>query len=399
MLRDLKQLLHTAAYQPAEIERVLDPRQPCFIKFDPELGYELKDYIFRDGMRKTLSSYVYEPRGGHRKLIQYADQPCRINTYGDSFTQCAQVSDGETWQEVLAAHFREPIRNFGVGGYGVYQAYRRALRTEKEPDLAADYIILNIWDDDHKRNLDAARWVRVAWMCRDLPRSGGKDSYPVHGFPWAHVRFDVRRGGFVEREGMCRKAADLRRLMGKDNYYTAFKDDHVAHLYALTQGGTAPVAQLEPIAEAFRLKVNLRHPRTRVRDAQTLHEIYGLRSSMFIVDRFRDWARGNRRKLMILVSYDVPSVMRYLKTGERFDADFVDYLDRNKIPYVDYLKLAAAEYEPFKLSIETFIERFYIERAGAQVFGHYNPYGNFWFAFGLRPALVEWLDPKPPAYR
>jgi hypothetical protein len=145
--------------------------------------------------------------------------------------------------------------------------------------------------------------------------------------------------------------------------------------------------------------VNLRHPRTRVRDAQTLHEIYGLRSSMFIVDRFRDWARGNRRKLMILVSYDVPSVMRYLKTGERFDADFVDYLDRNKIPYVDYLKLAAAEYEPFKLSIETFIERFYIERAGAQVFGHYNPYGNFWFAFGLRPALVERLDPKPPAYR
>ena len=39
--------------------------------------------------------------------------------------QCYQVSDGETWQEYLAAHLDEPIRNFGMGGYGVYQACRR----------------------------------------------------------------------------------------------------------------------------------------------------------------------------------------------------------------------------------------------------------------------------------
>ena len=186
MLKDLKELLYTAAYHEAEIERILDPDNPAFIAFDPVLGYELKDYYFNDGTDATLSEYLYEPHGGHRKMINCADQACRINTYGNSYTQCAQVNGGETWQEILAAHFREPMRNFGVGGYGVYQAYRRALRTE-ETDLAAEYIVLNIWDDDHLRNLDAARWIRVAWMCKDLPR-GGKDTYPVHGFPWAHVR-------------------------------------------------------------------------------------------------------------------------------------------------------------------------------------------------------------------
>jgi hypothetical protein len=51
----------------------------------------------------------------------------RINTYGNSFTQCHQVSDGETWQEYLAAPLGEPIRNFGVGGHGVFQAYRSTL--------------------------------------------------------------------------------------------------------------------------------------------------------------------------------------------------------------------------------------------------------------------------------
>ena len=29
------------------------------------------------------------------------------------------MNDGETWQEYLAAHLREPIRNYGVGGYSV----------------------------------------------------------------------------------------------------------------------------------------------------------------------------------------------------------------------------------------------------------------------------------------
>ena len=399
MLRDVKQLLHTAAYHPREIERVLDPKQPCFVSFDPELGYVLKDYIFRDGMDSTLSTYIYEKRGGHRRMINSTGQPCRINTYGDSYTQCAQVSDGQTWQEILAAHFREPIRNFGVGGYGVYHAYLRAMRTEVLKDLAAEYLVLNVWDDDYMRNIDAARWIRVGWMCRDLPRGGGKQSYPVHGFPWAHVRYDVRKGGFVEMPGWCRKATDLRKLVGKENYYNAFKDDSVAHLYALREGGRAPVSELEQIAEAFGLKVNLRNPRTRQADARKLHITYGVRSTMFIVDKFQKWADAHGRKLMILLSYDVPAVQKYLKTGERFDADFVRFLKRDKYTYVDTLAKTSLEFKAFKGSINEFCHRFYVARAGAQVFGHYNPYGNFWFAYAIREELVNWLNPKPPAFR
>ena len=28
---------------------------------------------------------------GERALVNYADRPCRINTYGDSFTACGQT--------------------------------------------------------------------------------------------------------------------------------------------------------------------------------------------------------------------------------------------------------------------------------------------------------------------
>ena len=72
------------------------------------------------------------------------------------------------------------------------------MRAEEIPEISAEYVVLNLWDDDHLRSLDAARWIRVGWMHKDLPRGDDPDAYPVHGFPWAHVRYDLAKGAFVE---------------------------------------------------------------------------------------------------------------------------------------------------------------------------------------------------------
>src|SRR5262245_29098692 len=118
--------------------------------YDAELGWSLYDAVRPDGINGSRTFYHYEPDGA-RRVINSAGGPCRIHTYGNSFTHCDQVSDGETWQEYLAAHFQEPIRNYGVGGYSVYQAYRRMLRVEKAG--GARYIVFNVYGYDHYRNL------------------------------------------------------------------------------------------------------------------------------------------------------------------------------------------------------------------------------------------------------
>ena len=83
-----------------------------------------------------------------KELTEYMlERPCRINTYGNSFTQCHQVSDSETWQEYLAGHLGEPIQNFGMGGFGIYQAYRRLLRREKVDKNSKYVILLHVGDD------------------------------------------------------------------------------------------------------------------------------------------------------------------------------------------------------------------------------------------------------------
>ena len=160
-----------------------------FAKYNAELGWLLPNARFRDGIDKSISVYTYVQPDGPRMPGNYAAQPCRVNTYGNSFTQCHQVSDNETWQEYLAAHLQEPVRNFGIGGWSVYQAYLRMLKEEQR--TPAKFIIFNIYDDDHRRNLDAWRNIRRRKHVRFI-----EPTLP-------HVHVNVAKGLFDERPNPC----------------------------------------------------------------------------------------------------------------------------------------------------------------------------------------------------
>jgi len=394
---DVKEFLYATAYSQADMDKFMDPKNPTFLKFDPELGHLFDDFVMPDGVDESLATYTFEP-AGHRKMINYADRPCRINTYGDSFTQCQQVSDGETWQEVLAAHIREPIRNFGIGGYGVYHACLRALRAEAT-DVAAEYVILNIWDDDHIRSLDAARWIITGWAQRGNPWAGGDAAWPICGFPWAHLRWDLDKGRFVELPGLCKTHDDLRKLADADYYYETFKDDSIVHLYTLRYGGEAPIEELEALAEALGVRVDLADPRKRSRDAARLHRKYGLRSTIYLIDKMSRWARRQGKKLMILLTYGPGAFTGFVENGRRFDSELIEHLDGSRLPYVDGLTRAAEDYKAYGLSCDDYLWRFYVPAPGGGGFGHFGPYGNHWYAFSIKDEVVNFLDPKPPAYR
>src|SRR5689334_22913220 len=125
-----REFLRKLLYTREDLTAWLEGRAFPFAKYDPGLGYLHIDRDFKEGIDGAVCSYRYDKLGA-RRTINHADKPCRINTYGNSFTSCEQVSDGETWQEALAAHLGEPVRNYGIGGYSVYLAYLRMLREEQ----------------------------------------------------------------------------------------------------------------------------------------------------------------------------------------------------------------------------------------------------------------------------
>ena len=392
---DVREVLRAVTFREIDVGNVLDRDKPSWVRFDPVLGYVPDDIIIKDGEGSRSSIYEFEP-SGERKVINGAGRPCRINTYGDSFTLCQQVSDGETWQEYLAAHIGEPIRNFGNGGYGVYQAYRRALRAEAT-DCAAEYILLGIYDDDHIRNLDAARWIRTEWFRKDS-RSAG--ALPMHGLPWAHVRFDLEKGRFVERPGPCQTEDDLRALCDPDHFYETFRNDPIVRIFVLRIGGHVDdVDDLQALAEAFGLDVDLKDPQRRADDAARLHLTYGLKSTEFILDEMRSWASKQGKKLMVLLFYADSEIPKLAMDNWRFDRSLLDYLDHHDLPYVDLLRKHASDFGAFNTPFDEYAGRYYVRAAGAAVFGHYSPAGNLFAAMSIAEDIVNWLDPRPPAYR
>ncbi|MCC6491137.1 MAG: SGNH/GDSL hydrolase family protein [Candidatus Hydrogenedentes bacterium] len=368
-------------YTRQEVDDWFDGKAFPFSRHDPELGWLLPDARFADGLDGSISTYRYEMDNGPRKMINYADQPCRINTYGDSYTQCHQVSDGETWQENLAAHLCEPVRNFGIGGWSVYQAYLRMRREEAR--TPAPYIILNIYDDDHYRNLDSWRNIRV-------------HKHPQHiESTLPHLVVDMKNRTCAERPNPCRTREDYYRLCNLDWVAERFKDDFVLSImlaHANAKGGNPEAAYKEIQDLATTHGINTRIDASGHMDeaAQAIFNEAALFSSMYLVDKVEAFARERGKRVLYVLSYPAKRIAQRLNEGTRWDQPFVDFLREKALPVVDLMEAHTADYAQFSISVEEYLKRYWI--------GHYNPLGNHFTAFALKNNLVEMLDPKPAPY-
>ncbi len=354
-----RDLVRRLLYNRQDIDDWLAGKALPFCKYDPELGYLHIDRDFKEGVDGSVCSYRYDPSGA-RHMSHYADRPCRINTYGNSFTSCEQVSDGETWQEVLAAHLGEGVRNFGIGGYSVYQAYLRMLREEKQSP--AKYIVFNIFDDDHFRNLHG--WQR--------PRFGINRKSPNPPVP--HVKVDLQAGMLIECPNPCLTPQSLYRLCEFDSAWKVYGNDYAvgnfARREALRQQGAATV------------------PTSDFDDPSCVQRaLYATTRVVELVEAFA--AREDRRVLYVL-SYGADRVRRFIKDASRFDQSLVEFLDARKLPYVDLFTAHAAEFATFSPNLDAYLKRYYI--------GHYNPLGNFFCAFAIKDRLARMLDPPAKAY-
>lgn len=402
-MESVEEFLRAAVFRRDGVEQFLDPARPSWAKFDAELGYTLNNCVLRDGMDGAYSVYQFEP-AGHRKLINHAGFSCRINTYGNSFTHCHQVSDGETWQETLAAHFGEPIRNWGVGGYGVYQAYRR-LKREEATALGAPYVVLNIWGDDHLRSL--MPWRRMSFFEKwDL----ANDPVMFHGTPWAHLQFDLGSHTWEERENPYNTPESLHSLCDADHLVERYCNDLVAMLMAATRGvRTMDTRPLEDLAAWLGMQPGgrgdalapgaLRDPETRPEAAKALFDRYGWRATKEIIDRTHALTSAAGKQLMVFFSHTRHAVREACRLGSRRHPDYFDWHPEDVrdhvralgIPLVDILPHHLADFAASRLTPEEYEARYFI--------GHYNPRGNQFFAYAVKDALVEWIEPRPFAYR
>ncbi|MBM3836897.1 MAG: hypothetical protein FJ398_02840 [Verrucomicrobia bacterium] len=364
----------------------LDPKQLSWAKFDPITGYRLGNYMPRDGINRS-STISTSRSNGARTAHAYVDKPCRINTYGDSFTQCHQVNDSETWQEYLAGHLGEPIRNFGMGGFGAYQAYRRMIR-EEQTHLGARYVIFYIWGDDHVRSLLRCRHAAIyPWWNDD----GGR---AFHNNFWANIEMNLRTGRLEEHENRLPTPESVYKMTDPDWTVQALKDDLALNLMMYARGN---VSDLD-LEGARKLAAHLGFDTAALKDAQPsrtliqqLLDRYSFAATKVILTKAKDFA-GRHGKKLLIVLFDPSRVMRPLVDGKpRYDQEIVDFLNERQFRYFDMNLVHVEDFKNFKIPFDQYARRYFI--------GHYSPAGNHFFAYAIKDTVIDWLDPKPITYQ
>ena len=369
------------------IDRFLDASAAGPSQFDPETGYAPRGFVSPGAMDGGTASASYGSCGERRGLNGIGER-CRINCYGDSFTECAQVSDGETWQEYLAAHFREPVRNFGVSGHGAYQACLR-LQAKEATRAAAENVIFYLWGDDHHRSL--MPWRGFFWRSWLLdPANAG-----LFGLtPWRHLAFDTGAGEFRERPNPCPSPFSLYRLSDEDFVHGQLCGNLMMQLSALAEGiGGVPLAGVRAVAERFAVALDSRDATGMADAARRLIDTLAFASSRWVVDRLLGFCTERRKRLFLLLGSTDAELQRYLRTGRK-DPEVVallEHLESRGVSHLDIRDRHREEYTSSRLTPKGYTDRYYI--------GHYNPRGNHFFAFAIKDALVAWLDPKPLPYR
>jgi hypothetical protein len=378
-----EQFLRESVVSREVIDRFL--RGPSWAQFDPELGYILGSYLSSDGIDGSATISTVQA-GGARTSFMYAGRKCRVNTYGDSFTQCHQASDGETWQEYLAGHLGEPIRNFGMGGFGVYQAYRRMLREERT-DHGAEYLILYIWGDDHIRSLLRCRHA-ITYKVWD--HQGGR---MFHGNFWPHLEMDLETGRFVEKENLLATISALYRMTDPQFMVDHLKDDLALQLYAFKLGYIRELDQERTSKLAARLNYPLDWSQESARDRQVgeLLDRYSLRATQFILEKAREFSRQNEKKLLVLLFDPYRAMTEMQQGGTRYDQEVVAYLVKEKFDYFDMNEVHLRDFKKYSIPFDEYLKLYFI--------GHYNPRGNHFFAYSVKDTVVKWLNPKPISYR
>lgn len=141
-----------------EVEGYLANKEIAAVIYDDALGWSYRPNSVRQAGTFTING------AGIRSRRNFSMSPptdtLRIALFGDSFTAGDDVSDDEVWGYLLErkltdAGIRAEVLNFGVGAYGMDQAYLRWREQGKnyEPDI----VIFGLQPENLKRNVNVFR--------------------------------------------------------------------------------------------------------------------------------------------------------------------------------------------------------------------------------------------------
>lgn len=219
---------------------------------------------------------------------------------------------------------------------------------------------------------------------------GGISSPPG---PW--VEANPAKGVFIEHANPCPTAQDIYHLCDLDWVMKHFQDDFVLKIALACRNAAQGTpeksyAAIGALVKDYNIDARLDGAESLLKIANAIFTKAGLYATIRIIELTEDFAAKNGKKILYVLSYAPDTMVPRFQTGERFDQELIDFLQRKRLPYVDTMEAHVADYARFKISPDGYFQPFFS--------GHYTPMGNLFQANAILPQLLKMLNPKPRTY-
>ncbi|GJL70798.1 MAG: hypothetical protein NPIRA06_34330 [Nitrospirales bacterium] len=273
----------------------------------------------------------------------------RVSAFGDSFTFGSEVSTDETWERQLEDQDpRFEILNFGVGGYGLDQAYLRYLQDGVA--FNADIVVIGFMTENIYRNLSVFR-----------PFYHSSYSTSIYTKP----RFSLQNGYLFLVQNPLTTVEDYTRFVTNDEVVLreiGNKDYHYQVGYLAGSMDWLPSIRL--------IKIATRSVKERINPVETLEGSYAPSSEGFhlttrIFEEFYCAALQHKSLPVVVIYPDLNDLRRHRSHKSKRYEPLVQHLHAKGFRYLDVLNAFIA-YDP----------RLPKDQLTVGQWGHYSRLGN-----------------------
>jgi hypothetical protein len=324
-----------------------------FYRFDSKLGWSIKP----NGNNGNYRANSLGIRGDREYGKAIPEGVTRVVCCGDSYTFCAEVKNGETWEEYAEAQGALEFLNIGVAGAGLTQAYLRYGELGSRFD--ADYVFIGFMTNNIQRTINVFRpfLFQETGVVSTKPYAALEDGELV-----------LKPNPLDSLEGYQQLLDDTERVLGElgeEDYYVQRQKEARP---LLPSGRVWRYFDGEFGAETYvRMVFNMRG---RSRDdfmnfANDYAEgTYPLKVVTRLFDRFVAEVKENGAEPVIVIFPNREDLSGYNEGEPKAHGTLLEHFETKDYPYIDVLDLFAERYGK-NIPLETmFME------------SHYNPETN-----------------------
>ncbi|MGH7908500.1 MAG: SGNH/GDSL hydrolase family protein, partial [Thermodesulfobacteriota bacterium] len=286
-----------------------------YVGFSSTLGWTIKPNGFAPRYRANSAGI----RANREFALHPPRSTLRVAAFGDSFTHADDVETKDTWQEVLMrTHERVEVLNFGVGGYGLDQAFLRYRQdgVRFNPDI----VLIGFMSENIYRTVSVYRPFYA----------------PVTNLPLAKPWFTIQNDALVLMDNPTPTLSHYRELLTHPESVLPRLGAHDHFFHTWYKQGTMDFL---PSLRLFKIaRYRILAPRSGIEKSGVYAtDSHAFKITAAVFELFFESARRNGSLPIALIFPSDRDIARFRAKGTKRYAPLLDHLQAKGLPYIDLL--------------------------------------------------------------